>query len=53
MTSWHVLRLLLLLPGLMRGAVSVALVYYYFDDNPRQVLDKSRATLIVSTLMVR
>ncbi|WIA30258.1 hypothetical protein OEZ86_000348 [Tetradesmus obliquus] len=38
--------------GLMRGAVSVALVYYYFDDNPRQVLDRSRATLIVSTLMV-
>lgn len=23
--------------GLMRGAVSVALVYFYFDDNPRQV----------------
>jgi hypothetical protein len=39
--------------GLMRGAVSVALVYYYFDDNPRQVLDRGRATLIVSTLMVR
>jgi NhaP-type Na+/H+ or K+/H+ antiporter len=38
--------------GLMRGAVSVALVYYYFDDNPKQVLDRGRATLIVSTLMV-
>jgi hypothetical protein len=47
------LRCLLLLAGLMRGAVSVALVYYYFDDNPRQVLDRGRATLIVSTLMVR
>lgn len=35
------------------GAVSVALVYYYFDDNPRQMLDKGRATLIVTTLMVR
>lgn len=34
------------------GAVSVALVYYYFDDNPRQMLDKGRATLIVTTLMV-
>jgi hypothetical protein len=30
----------------------VALVYYYFDDNPRQMLDKGRATLIVTTLMV-
>jgi hypothetical protein len=33
--------------------VSVALVYFYFDDNPRQMLDKGRATLIVTTLMVR
>eukprot|EP00879_Flechtneria_rotunda_P020154 GHRR01021195.1.p1 GENE.GHRR01021195.1~~GHRR01021195.1.p1 ORF type:complete len:511 (+),score=207.14 GHRR01021195.1:167-1699(+) len=38
--------------GLMRGAVSVALVYYYFDDNPREMPDRARATLIVSTLMV-
>lgn len=38
--------------GLMRGAVSVALVYLYFDDDPRQMPDKGRATLIVSTLMV-
>lgn len=30
----------------------MALVYYYFDDNPRQMLDKGRATLIVTTLMV-
>ncbi|KAF8069528.1 NHX2 [Scenedesmus sp. PABB004] len=37
--------------GLMRGAVSVALTYYYFEDNPRAQLDRGRATLIVSTLM--
>jgi NhaP-type Na+/H+ or K+/H+ antiporter len=38
--------------GLMRGAVSVALVYYYFDDAPNQMVDRQRATLIVATLMV-
>ena len=38
--------------GLMRGAVSVALVYYYFDDAPNQVVDRQRATLIATTLMV-
>lgn len=37
----------------MRGAVSVALAYTYFDDNPRSMLqDRSRATLIVATLLV-
>lgn len=39
--------------GLMRGAVSVALAYTYWDDDPRQMPDAGRATLIVSTLMVR
>jgi len=38
--------------GLMRGAVSVALVYYYFDDAPNQVVDRQRATLIATTLMI-
>lgn len=45
-------QLPLLLLSVCAGAVSVALVYYYFDDNPRQMLDKGRATLIVTTLMV-
>ncbi|GAX80869.1 hypothetical protein CEUSTIGMA_g8304.t1 [Chlamydomonas eustigma] len=35
--------------GLMRGAVSVALVYYYFDT---QNVDGHLATVIVSTLVV-
>lgn len=39
--------------GLMRGAVSVALVYYYFDDAPGDMGNRQRSTLIVATLMVR
>ena len=39
--------------GLMRGAVSVALVYAYFDDAPHSMMgDRSRATLIVATLCI-
>lgn len=39
--------------GLMRGAVSVALVYYHFDDNPNSPdIDEQRATLIAATLLV-
>eukprot|EP00884_Botryococcus_braunii_P015756 jgi/Botrbrau1/2864/Bobra.0036s0009.1 len=37
--------------GLMRGAVSVALVYYYFDPKG-QSQDSHHATLIVATLVV-
>lgn len=35
----------------MRGAVSVALVYYYFDPDGTSV-DRHRATLIAMTLVV-
>ena len=37
--------------GLIRGAVSVALVYYYFDPKG-QSEDSHRATLIATTLVV-
>jgi sodium/hydrogen exchanger-like protein 6/7 len=37
--------------GLIRGAVSVALVYYYFDPQG-QSEDSHPATLIASTLIV-
>ncbi len=37
--------------GLMRGAIAVALVYYYFD--PRgQAQDSHRATIIATTLLL-
>jgi hypothetical protein len=39
--------------GLMRGAVSIALVYQFFDDESKAMLDRHRATLIVATLTVR
>ncbi|KAI8467124.1 MAG: putative sodium/hydrogen exchanger, partial [Monoraphidium minutum] len=39
--------------GLMRGAVSVALVYLHFDNGGRaRATDRQQSTLIVSTLMV-
>ncbi len=46
--SWALLRRW---AGLIRGAVSVALVYYYFDPKG-QSEDSHRATLIATTLVV-
>ena len=45
--EWHLHRW----AGLIRGAVSVALVYYYFDPKG-QSEDSHRATLIATTLVV-
>ena len=46
-TEWQMRRW----AGLIRGAVSVALVYYYFDPKG-QSEDSHRATLIATTLVV-
>lgn len=38
--------------GLMRGAVSVALIYRYFDPHGAAALDGHRSTLITTTLLL-
>lgn len=38
--------------GLMRGAVSTALIYRYFDPHGAAALDGHRSTLITTTLLL-